>query len=310
MREIKFNFATMDVASNALLCPNPIEFYSKAYLTEDVVDNFRVIPGIKYKTKIANVLFADILQASDCPWSATAHTLDAIDIDVCAVSAMAQICQFDIEKSFLAETMAPGSDASFEVQPFMNYYWGEMSKQVGEEIELLRWQGDTGLTSSLQYCDGYLTKFDDDSEIVDVTATASITVNNVIGEMTAVVQALAASAPALVNKRSELRFFVDAQTSLTYQLAAASGNTLAFITESLGLKFLGIKIVEAQGLPNKTMVLTTKDNLIYAIDGSNDGTNLKAVNLSETTNEPILRTRADIKIGFYYTNPTEIVYYS
>ena len=310
MREIKFNFATMEVASNALLCPNPIEFYSKAYLTEDIADNFRVIPGIKYKTKIANVLFSDILQASDCPWAATAHVLDGIDIDVCGVSAMAQICQFDIEKSFLATTMAPGSNATFEVQPFMNYYWDEMASQIGEEIEILRWQGDTGLTSSVKYCDGYLTKFGDDSSIVDVSATASITISNVIGEITKVVQALVASAPGLVNKRGDLRLFLDPTTSLTYQLAAASGNTIAFVTESLGLKFLGIKIVEAQGLPTNTMVLTSKDNLIYAIDGANDATNLKAINLAETTNEPILRTRADIKIGFYYTNPTEIVLYS
>jgi hypothetical protein len=41
MRNLKFD---LDVETNALLCPNPDEFYSKAYLTEDIADNYRTLP--------------------------------------------------------------------------------------------------------------------------------------------------------------------------------------------------------------------------------------------------------------------------
>jgi hypothetical protein len=58
------------------------------------------------------------------------------------------------------------------------------------------------------------------------------------------------------------------------------------------------------------MVLTLKNNLIYAFDGEGDGKALKAVNLSDTVAEPYLRTRANLKVGFAYVNPTEIVLYS
>ncbi len=58
------------------------------------------------------------------------------------------------------------------------------------------------------------------------------------------------------------------------------------------------------------MVLTLKDNLIYAFDGEGDGKALKAINLEESIAEPKLRTRANLKIGFYLSNPAEIVYYS
>ena len=57
------------------------------------------------------------------------------------------------------------------------------------------------------------------------------------------------------------------------------------------------------------MVLTSK-NLIYAFDGDNDSKVLKSVNLEDTVAEPILRTRVDLKMGFFYTNPSEIVFYS
>jgi hypothetical protein len=68
--------------------------------------------------------------------------LSAIEIDVCALSAMAQICQFDLEQSFVALQMTKGSNGDFTVASFMDFYWNEMAKQIGQDIELIRWQGD------------------------------------------------------------------------------------------------------------------------------------------------------------------------
>jgi len=45
--------------------------------------------------------------------------------------------------------MAAGSNGSFEVASFMSYYWETMSMQIGEDVELLRWQGDT---DSVMHC--------------------------------------------------------------------------------------------------------------------------------------------------------------
>lgn len=305
MRELKFD---LNVDANALLCPNPTEFYSKAYITEDIVDNYRTLPGIKSATKLANVLFEDILKPSTCSFSADVDTLGAVDIDVCPVSAMAQLCRFDLEQSFLSLQMAKGSNGSFEVPAFMAYYWDEMSKEIESEIEQIRWQGNTtgGTGTFLDTCDGYEKRMLADAAIVDVSAT-TITTNNVISEMIRVVDALPA---ALKNKKSRLRFFVAPDVALAYELAAAAGNTQTYVTQTLGLTFLGIKIVVAEGMSAGRMVLTAKENLIYAFDGEGDSKALKAVNLEDSVAEPFLRTRANIKIGFYFVNPSEIVFYN
>ena len=306
MRQLKFD---LNVEANALLCPNPQEFYSKSYITEDIVDNFRTLAGIKSATKIANVLFDDLLKAKTCSFDASDSTLDAVDIDVCGFSSMAQVCRFDIETSFLANQMASGSGASFEVQPFMNYYWDEMSKEISEELAVIRWQGDkTGSTETyLDLCDGHLVKLEADSDVIDISATASITSANVIGEMVKVYEAL----PGKVrSKKSDLRFFVSSDIYAAYELAAAAGNSLTYITQTLGDLFLGVKIVPQEGLPAKTMVLTKKDNLIYAFDGIDDQKALKAINLEDTVAEPVLRTRVELKAGFYHVNGSEIVLYN
>jgi hypothetical protein len=303
-RKLKFD---LDIETNALLCANPNEFYSRAYITEDIVDNYRTLPGIKSATKLANVTFGNILQSSSCAFSAPTDALDAIDIDVCALSAMAQICQFDLEQSFLSLQMAAGSNGSFEVASFMSYYWETMSMQIGEDVELLRWQGDTlSVDPLLSLCDGYLKRLLADADVVDV-ANVAITSSNVIAQLTAILNA----APATIKrKKADLRFYVSSNIATAYELAAASGNTQTFVTLPLALTFLGIKMVVAEGLPNDTAVLTLKNNLIYAFDSESDAKALRAVNLNDTVAEPYLRTRANLKVGFWYTNPTEIVLYS
>jgi hypothetical protein len=315
MRELKFD---LNIDSSALLNANPVEFFSKAYINEDIVNNFRTLPGIKSKTKIATTSFSNILKESSCEFVAGDQTLSAVEIDVCPVSALAEICRFDIEASYLSLSMAKGSGASFEVQPFMNFYWDQMAKEIAAEVEVIRWQGSAGSTASgytgsnayKALCDGYQKLLLADPAVLDVTATASITSTNVLGELARVYNSLATNAPQLINRTADLRFFVSPNIAAAYRQAVAAGNTLSYVTKNLDFSFLDIKLVVAEGLSSNKMVLTLKDNLIYAFDGEGDGKALKAVNLEDSVAEPKLRTRANLKIGFYIVNGAEIVYYS
>lgn len=315
MRQLKFN---LDIDYSALLNANPVEFYSKAYINEDIANNFRTLPGIKSKTKIATTSFTNLLKESDCEFTAGDQTLSAITIDVCPLSAMAEICRFDIEASYLSLSMAKGSGASYEVQPFMNFYWDEMAKEISAEIESIRWKGNTdgvgaGYTGSNAFntlCDGYEKLLLADATVLDVTATASITVANVLGELAKVYTKLATDAPALIARTADLRFFVAPNVAAAYRQAVAAGNTLNYVTKNLDFSFLDIKLVVAQGMSSGKMVLTLKDNLIYAFDGEGDGKALEAINLEKSVAEPKLRTRANLKVGFKHVNGAEIVYYS
>jgi hypothetical protein len=300
-RKLKFD---LDIETNALLCPNPNEFYSRAYLTADVADTYRALPGIKSRTKLGNVTFGSILQASTCAFTAPNDSLNAIDIDVCAFSAMAQICQFDLEQSFVALQMTQGSNGDFSVPSFMNYYWGEMAKQIEEDIELIRWQGDiTSENDLLALCDGYLTRLCKDGGSLAYTSGGAINTSNVLATFEAVLNGL----PASVRfKKADLRFRVSSNVAAAYELAAASGNTLTYVTLPLGLTFLGIKVVVCEGMPDNTIVASLKDDLIYAFDAEGDSKALKAVNLTDSVAEPYIRTRANVKAGFYYTNPEQI----
>ena len=228
-------------------------------------------------------------------------------MSVCALSAMAQICQFELEQSFVSLQMAQGSNGDFTVANFMSFYWSEMANSINGSIETLRWQGDTGsLTPALALCDGYEVQLAGDIAVIPYTG---MTVNPTFAQMLANLQAAFALVPAnIASRTADLRIYLPTQLVNIYRLGVASGNTNAYITQDLSLTYLGVKIVLCPGMSNDHLVITLKDNLIYLFDAESDPSDLRAVNLSDTVAEPYLRTRANMKVGFNYVNPTDIVY--
>jgi len=305
MRKLRFD---LNNGANATLTPNAEAFYAQAYLgSSDIVDNFRTLPGVKFEVALGAVTFGDILQPSACAFTAPTDTLSAKIMSVCALSAMAQICQFELEQSFVSLQMSQGSNGDFTVANFMNFYWSEMANSINASIESLRWQGDTTLIANpLNLCDGYEVQLAGDINVIPYTA---MTPNPTFAQMLTNLQAAFALVPAnIASRTADLRIYLPTQLVNIYRLGVASGNTNAYITQDLSLTYLGVKIVLCPGMSNDHLVITLKDNLIYLFDGEGDPSDLRAVNLSDTVAEPYLRTRANMKVGFNYVNPTDIVF--
>jgi hypothetical protein len=306
-RKLRFD---LDIDATALLQANSEAFYSRAYLKEETVDNYRTLPGIKYKTKISNIVFGQVLQAENCAFVASNDDLASVEIDVCSLSAMAEICQFDLEQSFVSLQMAKGSNGDFTVASFMDYYWNEMALTIAENVEKLRWSGDTlSGDASLALCDGYKKSLVADvANVIDITLPVAITTGNVLAELARVYDAIPA---AVLANQEDLRFYVSSPVAAAYRSAVAASNTQANLTQALDFTYLGIKMVLCPGMLGlSTIVATLKDNLIYSFDAEGDGKALRAINLADTVAEPVIRTRANMKVGFTHVNGTEIVFYN
>ena len=306
MRKLRFD---LNNGANATLTPNAEAFYAQAYLgSSDIVDNFRTLPGVKFETALGAVTFGDILQPSNCAFTAPTDTLSAKIMSVCALSAMAQICQFELEQSFVSLQMAQGSNGDFSVANFMNFYWSEMANSINGSIESLRWQGDSSLlpANPLSLCDGYEVQLGAAlSGVIPYAMTPAPTFAQLLTDL----EAAFALVPAnIASRTADLRIYLPTQLVNIYRLGVASGNTNAYITQDLSLTYLGIKIVLCPGMSNDHLVITLKDNLIYLFDAESDPSDLRAINLSDTVAEPYLRTRANMKIGFNFVNPADIVY--
>ena len=302
----KYKF-DITVDSTALLQANPSEFYSRLFGMENAADNYRVLTNVKNKTKIANVLFAEVTQAAGCTFAATDSDLSALEVDVCALMINTSVCQYDLESSYLADQMKAGSNSDFSVPSFMAYFWEQMANKAHEELAVLRWQGDTaGATSTyLDLCDGWLKRLCGLSPIRATNTT--VTSSNVIAEMGEVLGLLPNE--VLTNIGSNIQFKVSPDIAVAYRIATAATNTINNVTQSLGLTFLDIPISVEYGLPANTMLLGDKNNFIMATDLEGDIDSLEIVDFSKTTLDRVIGARADYKAGFYITNSEQIVFY-
>lgn len=302
----KYKF-DLTVDSTALLQANPTEFYSRLFGMENASSNYRVLPGIKNKTKIANVLFGELTKAAGCAFTPQDSTVSAITVDVCALTVQTSVCQYQLEQTWLANEMAKGSNSSFEVASFMSYFWEQMANKAHEEFAVLAWQGDTdGATSTyLDLCDGWLKRLCGLSPIR--VEQAAVTSSNVIAKMGLVLEALPAE--VITSSMTNIQFKVSPNVATAYRIATASANTINNVTKELGLTFLDIPIVVEYGLPDDTIILGDKNNFVFVTDVEGDIDSLQVVDFSKTTLDREIGARADYKAGFYITNSEQIVFY-
>lgn len=302
----KYKF-DLTVDASALLQANPSEYYSLLYGMENAVTNYRVLPGIKNKTKIATVLFDRVLAESGCDFSAQDATVSAVEIDVCALTSQASVCQFDLEQSWLALEMAKGSNSDFSVASFMNFFWATMAKQGHQELAQIMWKGDTLGAGILALCDGWLKKLCAADDYITPAGTyAAITSSNVLAKMGAT---LASATNEMLVNPANMQFKVSPDVAANYRIATASTNTTTNVTTGLSLTYLDIPVVVEYGLPASTIILSDYTNFIYALDAEGDQDNLQIVDFSKTTLDRRIGARADFKAGFYVVNTNQVVWY-
>ena len=310
---------TFDItpASNALQCPNPDFWYDKAYL--DAIDPryFNVLPGVKNSTKLAFTRFPSVLQAQDCTFAATSNPLSATTVTVCPLKANVSLCKKTLETSFVVNEMKAGSN-NYTVNAFMEHYWNTLQKEIAQEIAVIMWQGNTAGTGATftgdnaykTLCNGFNVLFSASSEVVKITSSA-VTSANVVSIMTQVLQA----APTAVKQKNGLSsavFYVATNVAIAYRIALGY-----IIPQTIGLdgslteKFLGAyEIVEMPGMPDNEIVFTRPENLVYAFDGTEDASELIAVDQLRTIGVPNILTVALLSIGFQILNPSEIVVFN
>ena len=121
----------------------------------------------------------------------------------------------------------------------------------------------------------------------------------------------AAIPAAVIANQEELRIYVSSPVATSYRAAVAASNTQANLTQALDFSYLGIKMVLCPGMGTTSKIVATlRGNLIYAFDAEGDGKALRAINLADTVAEPVIRTRANMKVGFTHVNGGEVVFYN
>ena len=308
-RKVQFS---MEVTNNALLQVNPKEFYTKALLENRSSSQFRQLLGIKESTKIAALDFGTLLTEADCDFVVNNSTLSAKTMDVCKIALNTEVCQFEVEQSFLADWMRQGSNGDFMPAEFATHFYAELGRSVSNQLEYLTWQGDTEGTfdEGLEYlalCDGLEKQLSGaDIPVAQKIAGTTITASNVIAQLTLVYNQIPR---ALRNRKADVKWFVASNVADAYRLAVAVQSAEAYTTKDAPLNFLGYTLSIGEGMSDNVMTLSLQSNYIFLADLISDPTDITTINMKETTGDRKIRVISDFKVGFNYLNDAEWVTY-
>lgn len=313
--DAKKYFFELEVLDQALLQLNASEIISQAFLEMASAQHFELYPSIVGRQKIGEFGFGgSILQEQTCNWNDSDVVLDGQEVEACPMSVMIEICQWDIERSFIAANQ-PMNKAMDEIVPadFQAVIQQRVTEKLGEELEYITWQGDTDLDAevyeSLALCDGLEKKAHEYFVAGDIVPGQIVT--NVEVDETNVISVLKDAFKKipvqLRKKKAQLKWFVSQNIADSYLIAtAAQSNEIYFLTDR-PLNFLGIEMVEASGASDNVQFISRKVNFAKLTDMLTETPKFNVVNMSATTNEPKWRIRTDLKYGVDMLNQNEFV---
>lgn len=304
----KFSFSITDNTTYA--GKDALDFFSKALLENSSRQTFRTVVGVKSKVKLPRYDAGDLIKDAGCSWSNTGEgALSQKGMEVCAKDIQLALCETTFENNFLGELLRNGSNNS-EVAPadFINYMLGEVGKKVDNDLEIATWQGDVDSEDyPFSICDGLLKKFDDDSDVVKPTPAATVSTSNVIAELNKVYGAI----PKTVRNAEGMTMYLSSDMYAFYLQALANASAEAFYNADRGeLNFLGIKVVEAKGMPDATAVASVDKNIILLTDLISDEEDLEIIPQRQITGVREVRISGAFKFGVDYLISDEVVWYS
>lgn len=301
----------MALVDNTTFYGKDAEGFFKKVLTTGVAKNeLTLVPNVKSKIKLAYSDLGNILQADDCSFSATGEgTLNQKTMEVCDLKVNLEYCATTFEANYLSLQLRAGSNNE-EVMPasYAEFVVDYVAEKVASDLEITMFKGDTATASyPLNLCDGLVKQLLADSDVIDVTATAStITSANVVGELNRVLEAV----PAQVRNQPNFKIFVSQEIAFTYKQAQASTQGGLFLVGDKELNYLGYRLIPTSGLTAKQMIAFNADKVFFLTDLTSDWDEVLLIPQRNISGARTERFVTSLKFGVNYLYGAEIVLYS
>jgi len=264
--------------------------------------------NVGFKLNVPRISDDGILADGTCdftPTDTTTYTervLQPVDLQV-----NRQYCKTDYVQMWEGQEVAGGSAFKKTPQNFLKWLIQYMGGQVGQKIETNIWQG---VEASAGEFDGFITLFDADSDVIDVTtadATGGITSANVDSALQAMYEAI----PQTIFNKPDLMMYVPLNVVRAWQ-----GYLTGFGTSGLGangylnqgpvgekpLNYQGIQMFYCPGLPSDRVVIAQKSNLWFGTSALSDQNEVKVIDLADIDGSQnfrlVMRFRGAVQYGF------------
>jgi hypothetical protein len=305
----------MNVDSSALYATNAVEMYRKAMIGENSSRSlFTQIYGIKDRVKLGTVDFSNVIKPGACDFDPSDSDISQKTYEVCPIMIGTSFCVEDLEVSFMSDQIGKGSKDFKEPTAFVNFMYETLALEVDQELEILTWQGNTGLTSSyLMACDGleYLLGATSSgglgtAGILHPTTASAVTSANVIAKLVEARNAI----PKAVKSKSDFAYLVSVNVyEALMDATSANMQTGFYYVDKIDLKFQGTQVVKLDGASDNVIVAVQLSNLLNISDLASDTQGFNVVDFMKTILNRRIGVRTDAKVKFDYKVANEIYFH-
>ncbi|QDP49264.1 MAG: hypothetical protein Tp156SUR476192_11 [Prokaryotic dsDNA virus sp.] len=276
--------------------------------------NITTVPNVKYKQVMKKVATDDIVKDATCDFSDTSTlTLTERILTPEEFQVNLELCKKDFRSDWEAAQM--GFSAFDNLPPsFSDFLIAHVADKVAQRIETNIW---TGTNATAGQFDGFITTLGADSDVVDVTGTAS-TASNIITELGKIADAI----PSAVYGSEDMTIYLPGNMYRNYIRAlggfGASGLGAAGTNDQgtqwynmgSGLSFDGIQVVHAPGLSDNDAVAAQKSNLFFGTGLLSDQNEVKVIDMADLDGSQNVRVVMRFTAGIQHGIGTEVVLYA
>jgi hypothetical protein len=285
-------------------------FFKKVLNTGIAKTELSLIPNVKSKIKLAFSDLGNILQDEDCAFTPGGEgSLNQKSMEVAPLKVNLEYCATTFESNYLSLQLRAGSNND-EVVPasYAEFVVKYVAEKVSADLEKIMFQDDTGTVSyPLSLADGLVKQFLADSDVIDVSATASaINATNVIGELNRLLDAV----PADVRSQENFKIFVSQEIAFAYKQAQAATQGGLFMVGDKELNYLGFRLIPTSGLLAKQMIALNSEKVFFLTDLVSDWDDIIIIPQRNISGARTERFATSLKFGVNYLYGSEIVLYA
>ena len=276
--------------------------------------NITVVPNVKYKQVMKKVASDDIVKNGTCDFTDTSTlTLTERILTPEEFQVNLELCKQTFRSDWEAASMG---FSAFDNLPnnFADFLIAHVADKVAQRIETNIW---TGTDATEGQFDGFITTLGADSDVVDVTGTAS-TAANIITELGKIADAI----PSAVYGTEDMTIYLPGNMYRNYIRAlggfGASGLGAAGTNDQgtqwynmgSGLSFDGIQVVHAPGLSDDDAVAAQKSNLFFGTGLLSDQNEVKVIDMADLDGSQNVRVVMRFTAGIQHGIGSEVVLYA
>jgi len=294
------------------------KYVSAALLSGNTLANnlITVKPNVKYKEVMKKVASTSIVKNGACDFTGQADVLTLTERILAPEEFQVnlELCKKDYVQDWEAVQMGYSTINETLPPSFSDFLIGHVSAKVAQKIENNIWTGTDATDGEFA---GFITTLGADSDVNDVTGTAS-TAANIITELGKIADAI----PAAAYGSEDMTIYLPSNMYRNYVralggfgasgLGAAGTNNQGtqWYSKGAGLQFDGIPVVLAQGLSSNDAVAAEKSNLFFGTGLLSDHNEVKVLDMADLDGSQNVRMVMRFTAGIQHAIGSDIVLYA